>query len=497
MSIPHCYAQLEDRFAHMHALHRAMGILHWDAATMMPSGGAPQRAEELAALDGMAHQLLTGPEIGDWLSEANQQRDQLDVWQQANLREMQRQYQMAASVPQELVERLSKAGSECEFVWREARQTNDFAMLAPYLTTVIELVTDKAGVLSEALGLSAYDALLELYDPGCRQTMIDPIFAQLADALPPMIDQAIEQQAGWQSEDVTIDVVEQEALARDVMAMLGFDRHHGRLDRSLHPFCGGGGGDVRITARYHDADWLSGVMAVCHETGHAIYEQQLPKEWRSQPVGAARGMALHESQSLLVEMQLCRSLPFMQCLLPMVQAQFGQAAQGWGADRLHCQAIRVQRGFIRVDADELTYPLHVILRYRLEQALLSGALPVTDLPGAWNEGMEALLGVRPKNDAEGCMQDIHWMDGSIGYFPTYTLGALIAAQLMQAMRRDLPDLDDMICRGDFAPAMQWLGTQVHHHASLYETDLLVEKATGMALSDDAFLAHVTQRYLER
>jgi len=280
-----------------------------------------------------------------------------------------------------------------------------------------------------------------------------------------------------------------------LMERIGFDFDHGRLDISLHPFCGGTPDDVRITTRYEESDFQRALQGVLHETGHAMYERGLPEAWRRQPVGRARGMSLHESQSLLVEMQVCRSREFQRFAAPILRAAFGASGPEWDAENLYRLGTRVERSFIRVDADEVTYPAHVILRYRLERALLAGDLALKDLPAAWNDGMKALLGIVPPDDRRGCLQDIHWYDGAFGYFPTYTLGAMTAAQLFDAAKRADPAILSGIERGDFAPLMAWLRANVHGKASRFSTTEIIAQATGKPLDPAVFEAHLRARYV--
>ncbi len=287
----------------------------------------------------------------------------------------------------------------------------------------------------------------------------------------------------------------QRRLAMRLMERIGFDFAHGRLDISAHPFCGGTPDDVRITTRYNEDDFARALMGVLHETGHALYQRGLPAEWRLQPVGRARGMAMHESQSLLLEMQVCRSRAFLTYAAPIIREAFGGDGPEWEVDALYRRQIRVRRGFIRVDADEVTYPAHVILRYRLERAMLAGDLHPAELPGAWAAGMREMLGVAPGDDREGCLQDIHWYDGNWGYFPTYTLGALIAAQLFEAARRDVPGLMQAIAEGEFAPLLGWARERVHSKGSLLSTAELVKTATGQPLGTASFQRHLRDRYL--
>jgi len=492
------YTDLEARFHRLQALRNALGILHWDMATMMPPGGAEARAEQLAALNVVCHGMLTEPVMGDLLDHAEGGAANLDEWQRANLREMRRQWVHATALDAKLVEALSKACSASEQVWRDARPKGDFAMQLPALTEVLRLVRESAAAKSERLGVGAYDALLDEYEPGGRSADIDGVFDDLAAFLPGLLARVLEHQA---RRPAPLDlpgpfpVEKQRNLGERVMRAMGFEFEHGRLDTSLHPFCGGMPDDVRITTRYAEDDFASAVMGVIHETGHALYERGLPRQWRHQPVGQARGMSLHESQSLLMEMQACRSAPFIAFLAPLAREAFGGSGPAWEAENFQRVYTRVTPDFIRVEADEVTYPAHVILRYRLEKALIGGDMQLTDLPAAWNEGMKKLLGIVPPSDREGCLQDIHWYDGAWGYFPTYTLGAMAAAQLYDAACRELPDIPGHIGRGDFRPLLRWLRAKVHGLASSLSTDAIIRGATGRPLDPAIFKAHLERRYL--
>ncbi len=331
--------------------------------------------------------------------------------------------------------------------------------------------------------------------PGLTAAEIDRLFAPLAAFVPDCLERVLARQMPPLPLAGRFPAAGQKALGQRLMAALGFDFDHGRLDESAHPFCGGVPDDVRMTARYDESDAASGLMAVLHETGHALYNSGLPKAWRGQPVGRSRSLAVHESQSLLIEMQVCRSRAFQGFLAPLLAAAFGGDREALAPDNLYRRALRVERSLIRVDADEVTYPLHIILRYRLEMALLAGDLPLADLPGAWNEGMRDLLGITPATDREGCLQDVHWPGGAFGYFPCYTLGAMMAAQLSEALRAALPELDSQIASGDFRPLLAWLRTNVHEQGSLLDTRTLLTRATGRPLEPQPFLAHLEARYL--
>ena len=465
---------------------------------MMPVGGSPARAEQLAALSVLSHELLTQSEMADLLGEAQENSAALDPWQRANLLEMRNRWRHATAVEPDLVEAHSHATSLCEMQWREARANNDFVSLVPALEEVFNLTRSIATQKSELFGVAPYDALLDEYEPGCSSAAIDLLFADLEQFLPDFLAEVLEQQR--QAPPVVVpagpfDEAIQKQLGLEFMTALGFDFNHGRLDISHHPFTGGIPDDVRLTTRYTRDDFTQSLMGTLHETGHALYEQGLPKKWRSQPVGLARGMALHESQSLLMEMQLSRGADFLSFALPKIKAAFKAEGPAWEIANLERLYLTVEPGLIRVDADEVTYPLHVILRYRLEKALLAGDLPVADLPAAWNSAMRTTLGITPPNDKMGCLQDIHWPGGAVGYFPTYTMGALAAAQVYRAAAAEIDDFTAKIRAGNFADLLGWLRTHIHEYGSSLSTDGILQAATGKLLGAEDFKAHLQERYL--
>jgi carboxypeptidase Taq len=492
------YETLETRFRRLGALQEAIAVLNWDSAAMMPPGGGAARAEQLATLRVMAHEALTDPALGDLLAGAEAATG-LDPWRRANLAEMRRRWLHATALPADLVDALSRACSDCEREWRRARPENDFKGILPKLARVLDLVREAAAAKAARLGKSPYEGLLDEYEPGASTATIDRLFGELADFLPGFIDAAVERQATRpppREPSGPFAVEKQRQVAVELMARIGFDFEHGRLDVSLHPFCGGTSEDVRITTRYDETNFRGALMGVLHETGHALYERGLPASWRLQPVGDARGMAMHESQSLLMEMQACRSREFTEFVAPLLRRTFGGTGPDWAAENLWRLNTQVRRSFIRVDADEVTYPAHVILRYRLERALIAGDLALADLPGAWRDGMQELLGIAPPDDRQGCLQDIHWYDGAWGYFPTYTLGAMIAAQLFDAAKRADSGLLDDIGRGDFSRLLAWLREKVHGKGSSRSTYEIVVEATGRPLDATIFEAHLRKRYLE-
>jgi carboxypeptidase Taq len=496
------YQQLEQEFKRLHAFRSAASILRWDSAVMMPRGSSDLRGEQLAALETESHALLTSPRVSRLLARAEANFPGLEDWQSANLREMRRERDHAIATPQNLVSRLAKATARAEVKWVEAKQKSDFALFAPHLEEVINLLRDKAGLLGKALNLDPYDALLDEFSPGLTSAEIDAIFTTLGRRLPGLIQEVIDLQARRPPLEITgrFAPSKQRQLALELMKAVGFPFERGRLDESEHPFTGGVPGDIRITTRFSPTDPLTGLMGVLHETGHAMYDVGLPEAWRGQPVGRDRGMAVQESQSLLLEMLIGRNRPFLRYLKPLLDKAFSASGAASGpeleVENLYRLLIRVRRSLVRVDADEVTYPVHIIIRYELENEILKGELRIKDLPEAWNARIHDRLGVRPANDAEGCLQDVHWAVGSFGYFPSYAIGAVIAGQLYESLRAERPELDDEIAAGHFAGLFDWLRQTVHSVAATVSTPELIRNATGKPLSAAAWLRYVEAKYLE-
>ncbi|HEY5808470.1 MAG TPA: carboxypeptidase M32 [Povalibacter sp.] len=493
------YQQLEAEFRRLHAFRSAASILRWDSAVMMPRGSSDLRGEQLAALETEAHSLTTSPRVSRLLDRADANLQMLEDWQIANLREMRRERDHAIATPQNLISRLAKVTARAEVKWLEAKQKSDFAIFAPHLEEVISLVRHKAGLLGKALNLDPYDALADEFSPGLRSEQIESVFTALGRRLPGLIHEVIEKQASLPPPtEITgrFSASKQRALAVELMKTLGFPFDRGRLDESEHPFTGGVPGDTRVTTRFSPTDPLTGLMGVLHETGHAMYDVGLPDAWRGLPIGRDRGMAMQESQSLLLEMLICRNRPFLQYVKPLLEKAFGVSGPEWQVENLYRLLIRVRRSLVRVDADEVTYPVHILLRYELENEILKGELRVKDLPDAWNSRVEDRLGVRPSNDAEGCLQDVHWAVGSFGYFPSYAIGAVIAGQLYESLRAERPELDQEIAAGQFGGLFEWLRTNVHGLGASVSTPDMIQQATGKPLSAAAWLRYIEAKYLE-
>jgi carboxypeptidase Taq len=491
---PSAYAELTRVHSRLHRYNHVASIVGWDRNAMMPSGGNEARAAAEAELNTLIHRTRTDPRLVEWLSAA--ESEALDAVARANVREMRRDWREANALPDSLVEAKTLAGARCEHAWRTQRPANDWRGFLGNFREVVRLAREEAKLLADETGLSRYDALMDRYEPGVRAANIDRIFGEVRQWLPGLIQRA---QAKLAREPVVapkgpFPVAAQRALNREVMTLLGFDFSAGRLDESAHPFSGGVPEDVRLTTRYNEADFARSLLGTIHETGHARYEQNLPRDWLGQPVGTARSYGVHESQSLSFEMQLARSRPFVGLLAPLLVRHFGNQP-AFEPDNLYRLWTRVKPGFIRVDADEVTYPAHIILRYEIERPLIEGEIEAEDIPALWDEKMQALLGLATAgNYKDGCLQDVHWSDGSFGYFPSYTLGAMYAAQWFAAIRRAAPDLDARIAAGDLAPVFNWLREHIWSQASLWETPELVMKASGEALNPAHFRAHLEGRY---
>jgi carboxypeptidase Taq len=493
------YALLEKHRRRLSRFQHLDAIVGWDEATMMAPQGGPERGEALATLRGYLHELATLPMVGEWLEAASQDERNLDPWQRANLREMRREWRRETALEQGLVEAMALAESRSEQAWRRLRPANDFAGFLPLLREVVQRKREAAQALGERLGLPPYDALTDGFEPGLRTMRISALFSRLRAFLSPLVPRIVEQQRRETVESCQGPFGEdrQRWLGLELMRRLGFDFGRGRLDISHHPFCGGVPSDVRITTRYDRDDFTSSMMSVIHETGHARYEQNLPAPWLGQPVASARSMSIHEGQSLFFEMQLGRSRPFAEVLSPLLVQAFPEQPRGaFAAENLFRHLTRVKPGLIRVHADEVTYPCHIILRFELEKAMIEGKLEPDDLPAAWDAGMQDLLGLSTEgNHRDGCMQDVHWPAGLFGYFPAYTLGALTAAQLFQAAGHAIPELPEQIRRGELACLEDWLRSHVWSQGSFLSTDDLVVRATGKLLDTAAFEQHVQTRYL--
>jgi carboxypeptidase Taq len=493
------YDELAGTWTRMHHFGHLQSIAGWDQAANMPPKGNEARAAALAEVAALLHRMRTDPQLPTQLARAEQ--EPLNELQRANLREMRRQWHASNALPESLVQRQQLATSRCEHAWRSQRPANDWAGFVENLRPVLALAREEAALLSAQSGLGKYDALMDRFEPGMTCAQVDRVFGEVRQWLPGLIQQVRDRQAAEHAANPLIEPVgpfaldAQRRLCDQVMRLLGFDFAGGRLDVSTHPFCGGVPEDVRMTTRFREDDFLGSLMGTVHETGHGRYEQNLPRELLGQPVALARSMALHESQSLSFEMQLGSHPGFVTHLAPLIRQALGEQP-AFGTQNLLRLMTRVKPGLIRVDADEVTYPAHIILRYEIERPLIEGEIEVEDVPALWDAKMQELLGLDTRgNYKDGPMQDVHWPESLFGYFPCYSLGAMYAAQWFAAMRRALPALDAQIGAGEFHVVFDWLRDNIWQQASRWSTDELARRASGEALNPAHFKAHLQARYL--
>lgn len=488
------YEEFLKRVQDIHRLGALQGHLGWDQEVLMPAKGAQARGEMMAWLAGQRHQQLTDGRTGELLSALEDAN--LDADQAANVREMRRMHDQAARLPQSFVETFAKARSEALVAWQDARSASDFEAFKPSLERLIALTREKIDLLG--VTSTPYDVLLDEYEVGMTVEDYDPLFAGLKARLVPLLQAITVAQSSTPDpslpEGLRFSVDAQKVFCKAVSANMGFDFEAGRMDASTHPFSAGlWPGDTRFTTRFDEADPFSCLYAVMHETGHALYEQGLDHEHRFTPRGGAVSLGVHESQSRFWENQIGRTQAFWKAALPWFNEAFPDAPT-WSEVDLNQLANRVERGFIRVEADEVTYNLHVMIRYEIEKQLFNGDLAVDDLPTVWNTMFKEWFDLDVPEDRLGCLQDIHWSMGAFGYFPTYTLGNLYAAQLLEAMSKDLGDIDERVASGDWEPMLAWLGPRIHLRGSQVTPAQLIEDATGSPPSPEPFLRYVEEKY---
>ena len=490
------YEQLKLLFKRIYHLKNIQRIMEWDEAVMMPEGSGHTRSQVMSTLNGVIQKMLI-QKNNKLLIDTAKTETLVSRWDRANLKWMEKDYHSAVCIPPKLAKKVIIATMTSEQMWRKLRAENNWTDFLPYLKTTFQLVKEVAERKSQALNLSPYDALLDEYAPGFNQNKIDAILNGLKSTLPSILKEIINKQ---QKNTIQIPtglfpIEKQKTLGLTVMKALQFKFSNGRLDASHHPFCGGNPDDVRITTRYKENEFLSSLMAICHETGHARYDQGLPDKWMFQPVGHVTSMAMHESQSLLLEMEVCRSVEFIEYITPLIQNTFGRQA-AFTSHNLYQLTTQVRPGLIRVCADEVTYPLHVILRYEIEKELMNNELLIDDLPARWDDLMMTYLGLSTKhNNKDGVMQDVHWPSGAFGYFPAYTLGRMIAAQLFSTFIKTHPTFLTELKIGQFQLLHDWLTQHIYENASLYSTDELLMNVTGKTLNPMFFVERIKARYL--
>jgi carboxypeptidase Taq len=500
MTAADAYAELLRRSRELGIVNSCAAVLGWDQQTYMPSRGTGLRGEQMAFLASLAHRKLTDPKVGELLAavEGSDLVTDPEGDARAVVRELRRDYDRATKVPNSLVEELARVTTAAQQTWEEAKKKNDFPVFRPHLERIVVLKREEA----DAVGFAGhrYEALIEEYEPGTTVDELKSLFAGLTRELVPLVRRITESShrpdRGVLEREYPVE--RQRVFAEAAAAAIGFDFTAGRLDTTAHPFCSGfGPGDCRITTRFNPRSFGEGFFGVLHETGHALYEQNLPAEHFGTPLGTACSFGIHESQSRLWENQVGRGRPFWDHFFPRLRQTFPSATADVSLDSFYFAINDVRPSLVRVEADEATYNLHIALRFELELALLSGDLTVAELPDAWNRRFRELLGIAVPDDTHGCLQDIHWSFGGIGYFPTYTLGNLYAAQFLAAAKHTLgPEaLAEDTRQGDFSRLKDWLIQNIHRHGRKYRAAELCRRVTGVPLSPEPFLSYLKEKYL--
>ncbi len=500
MSGPHspAYLELIEHLKQTALLGSCAHLLGWDEQTYLPPQGGELRANQMALLSGMVHERATAPRVGELLSQLEEATGGSDeeTPEAANIREARRSYDRAVRMPKRLVEELSRVTILSQQAWVEARQQKDFSKFLPWLEKVVTLKREEAAVVGKE-GAPPYDALLDDYEPGMTTEMVQAVFTPLREELVTLVQQIAGAERSPDRSLITREypVEAQRRFGPQAAEAIGFDFAAGRLDEAAHPFCSGiGPGDCRLTTRYDAHFFPQALFGTLHEAGHGLYEQGLDREAFGTPMGHAVSLGIHESQSRMWENFVGRSRAFWEHFFEPARETFPDALAGVSLDDFYRAVNIVEPSFIRVEADEVTYNLHIMLRFKLEQPLISGDLPPADVPTVWNETFENYLGLTPPDDALGCMQDVHWSGGLIGYFPTYALGNMYAAQFYRAAEAELGDLHEQFARGEFTPLREWLRTNIHERGQLYRADRLLEVVTGQTLSHTPLVTHLRNKF---
>ena len=482
-----------DRSRTISDLHAASAMLGWDQETYMPDGAAEGRAEQMATIDTLVHRMVTSDESGQLIDTLRDQQS-LEDWQKAALREFNRSREMSVKLPDQFVGHMSRTASHAQQSWKKARAAADFSIFRDDLARIIEMSQQHA----EYLGYqeNPYDALLDLFEPGMFASQLRPVFKRLKEGTGRLLQKIADSGADVSDEILfsNFDKEKQLQFSQDIVKAIGFDFNSGRVDLSAHPFCTSfGPGDVRLTTRVFENDLRSCLFGLIHEAGHGMYEQGFNPQYARTPLAEGTSMGIHESQSLFWENVIGRSPEFWTWAFPKLQSTFPDRFSEINAGDFFKIVNVMKPSFIRVEADELTYNLHIILRFEIEDALINGRMTVDEVPAAWNAKMEESLGIVPSNDAEGCLQDVHWSFGGLGYFPSYSLGKLYAAMFRNAMEQAIPDYKEQVSVGSFDAILGWLRDNVHQWGKAKTPSELVQDICGQPLSEGAFLEYIESK----
>ena len=492
------YEELITRFRDYRLLQSTASLLSWDQETLMPTGGLAYRGRQLAHLARLKHEALTDAHIGTLLSECESHSNGDDSDFAVNVREIRRTYDRATKLPADLVVEISQTTTQAKHEWAQARKANDFSRFEPWLDKVVQLNIRRADCFGYPDDGEPWDALADEYDAGCTAALIESVFTPLRERLVVLLGELMGSGKAPSNafNELELSVDQQRSFVRFIADAIGFDFNRGRLDESTHPFCSGTHcHDVRMTTRFHEDMLPDALGSTMHECGHGIYSQGLlDGDYIDTPAGMSVSLSIHESQSRTWENQVGRSVAFWKWCYPKLSVFFGEAVNGLSCDQVYGGVNIVKPSLIRVEADEVTYNLHIMVRFELERALMKGDIKAVDVPGAWNEKYRDYLGIDVPDDARGCLQDIHWSMGAMGYFPTYTLGNLYAAQFFEQAVANIPDLEQQFTRGEFASLKKWLNENIHEQGMRYLSEPLCEKITGKPLSADALMRHLESKF---
>ena len=492
------YQRLEQELSRITHIRNIGMLAHWDAATGLPKESVASRNEEIATFSTVVHEMSTSEKIGQLIEASQGEVDYLDEWQKSNLTLTKKSYDRETAISSDIQHEFSIASSASEFAWRQARANNDFKSLIPHLDRVFNVVRKIADLQSQKLKKSSMDVLIDSFDPGRTSLEIGNVFNVLKAQLPELTEKIIQKQKGEKIIPLSKPINEetQKLIGLKIMEVMEFNMDRGRLDKSVHPFCIGSNDDVRLTTRYDENNFISSLFGVIHETGHGLYQQNLPAQYRNQPVGGPLGMAFHESQSLIMEMQAGTSREFTQFLAKLLRDHFTFSGPEYSEENLYKLVTKVKPSFIRVDADEVTYPMHIILRFEIEKAILEDNLKAQDLPGLWNSKMQQYLGIIPNANSEGCMQDIHWPSGWLGYFPSYTNGAIIASMLMRSAKDEYSEIGSELDKGNFQSLNKYLNDNLRQYGSSKSSADLLKASTGYdSVQPGIFIDYLQGKYL--
>ena len=490
------YSKLKNLFEEQSLLNDINGILNWDMATYMPQKSRNQRVRQIEKILDYKKNIFDQIKKNELFKKANDSK--LSLEDKLNLNLMKDKFEYFDIVPYEYIKKKTSLAILCEGEWRKAKIKSNFNLVKKSFKKLVDVIKIESEILSQKKNKTKYDCLLSKYDRSLTSSRITKIFSRIESFLKKTIPLILEKQRSYKSVPFTENLSESEQfeLSKDFMIKLGFDFSRGRIDKSSHPFCGGSSEDIRITTRYNDADSFSCFDALMHETGHAIYEQGLPKKWLHQPLGSSGGMSLHESQSLFIEMQIIKSLQVSHLIEKIIKNNFGKKNPTWTQENIYRNRKQVKKNYIRVDADEVHYPLHIMHRFKIEKKIIEEDFDVELLPELWNQEFYNTFNIKVDNDQNGCLQDIHWFGGDFGYFPTYSIGAFIAAQIFDCIKKQNPKLEKDLKKGNFLHTIKWLKKNIHNHGNHYKIDELLLNVTGEKLNLKFFEKHIIDRYLK-